>query len=941
MSRAQFVVGIDLGTTHCALAAARLEHPQVHLLRIPQLTAPGEVQELELLPSFIYLPLAGELADNERKLPWGTAEHIIGQYARRRGEKSPNRLVASAKSWVCHNAVNRRAAILPWSAPDSEPHVSPYQAQVSYLAHLERAWYAKYPEAPLADQDVVVTVPASFDEGARALTSEAAQEAGLGAVRLLEEPQAAFYDYLGALTEVNQKSDRLSQLPNTLDSAQLILVVDMGGGTTDLTLLRTVSSGAMDGSRLPMIERIAVGGHLLLGGDNMDAALAVFALQKAKLERPEDATVWSGLIHSARDAKERLLAADAPAEAIISYQGRGSRLIGSTKSIVVTRDEALLLLRDGCFPRTGPSDVAERTARAGLTSLGLPYVSDTAVPRHVCSFLRRHAVSAEQAGATVKDGLPRPDLLLLNGGVFKAPALIDRLQEVFTGWYDEGPPTLLQHTSLEAAVALGAVRSGLARHGLGATIGGGAAKAYYIGVEHNGTTRALCIAPRHLNEGTRLTIPEQLFELRLNEPVAFPLFAYTGDRLDAVGAWVDITQSKAGDALEALAPLRTLLRGKKTTEGKEKATVRETTLAVSLESFLDESGALHLELVSAELPPRRFKLEFAVFERPAPVVQPGDDVSASAPMEPQDPPDPRAEQAARSLISAFSSSSEERVASLRLDLEEQLGPRGQWSGATCRVLLDACLSVESQRSQSAAFELNWLRQVSWTLRPGFGCEGDAERMKKLWSLQASGPVVPSKTNWGEWWIMWRRVAAGLDGEMQKQLLMQVRPSLWPRGKSSQGAQLQGIVEMMRMVAALERIDQVDKVEAGVLFIQQVKKLGSYWPLGRVGARALFHGPASAVVAVKWAETWIEQLLLLDLNKAEGATFAIASLARVTGDSARDVNPELRNRVAERLTAAGAPPTWVDMVLRASELDQSDFKSVLGDSLPAGLRLHCS
>lgn len=935
MKRAQFVVGIDLGTTHCALAAARLEHPQVFLLRIAQLTAPGEVQELELLPSFMYLPLVGELTDTERELPWGPAEHIIGKYARRRGQVSPNRLVASAKSWVCHNAVNRRAAILPWSAPDSEPHVSPYQAQVSYLAHLERAWRTKYPEAPLAEQDVVVTVPASFDEGARALTSEAAQEAGLGAVRLLEEPQAAFYDYLGALAEQNQKPAGLSQPPNTLDGAKLILVVDMGGGTTDLTLLRTVSSGAMDGSGLPTIERIAVGGHLLLGGDNMDAALAVFALQKAKLPRPEDATVWSGLIHSARDAKERLLAADAPAEAIISYQGRGSRLIGSTKSVVITRDEALTLLLDGCFPRTSPDEVGERTARAGLTSLGLPYVSDTAVPRHVCSFLRRHALSAEQAGATVKDGLPRPDLLLLNGGVFKAPALIERLQEVFAGWYDEGPPALLQHTSLETAVALGAVRSGLARHGLGTTIGGGTAKAYYIGVEHNGATRALCIAPRHVAEGTRITIPDQLFELRLNEPVAFPLFAYTGDRPDAAGAWVDIAQSKEADALEALAPLRTLLRGNKN------AAIRETSLAVSLESFLDESGDLHLELVSAELPPRRFKLEFAVFEQPARVESVEDFGSATASTEVEDPADPRAAQAAYLLTTAFSSGSEERVGSLRLDLEEMLGPRGQWSGATCRVLFDACLSVETQRSQSALFELTWLRHVSWTLRPGFGSAGDKERMARLWSLQAFGPAVPNKANWGEWWIMWRRVAAGLDGEMQKELLIKVRPSLWPQGKSSPGEQLQGIVEMMRMVAALERIDQADKVKAGALFIEQVKKLGSYWPLGRVGARALFHGAPSAVVDARWAETWIEQLLLLDLSKAEGATFALASMARLTGDSARDVDPQLRNRVVERLTAAGAPPTWVDMVLRASELDRGDLKSVLGDSLPPGLRLRAS
>ncbi len=671
----------------------------------------------------------------------------------------------------------------------------------------------------------------------------------------------------------------------------------------------------------------------MLGGDNMDAALAVFALSKAKLPRPEDATIWSGLVQSARDAKERLLSADAPEEAVISYQGRGSRLVGNTKSITITRKEAESVLLDGCFPRTGPADVAERTARAGLTTLGLPYSSDTAVPRHICSFLRKHALSASEAGASITDGLPRPDLLLLNGGVFNAPAAVTRLLEVLGAWFDGRAPTLLEHTSLETSVAQGAVRSGLARHGRGTVIGGGTAKAYYIGIEHEGRTRALCVAPRNVDEGTRVTVPDRLFELRLNEPVAFPLFAYTGDRVDEAGKLIDVTAGS--DELEPLAPLETLLRGQKN------AKIRETTLSVSLESFLDEAGGLQLELVSAELPPRRWKLEFVV-RRGAPASAADQPSTESAPPPPEEdtaePPHASARDAARLITAAFSSSDEDRVSALRLKLEEQLGPRGEWSGATCRVLVDALLKVAGERAQSEAHELNWLRLLSWTMRPGFGIKGDRKRMESLWSLQEAGPAVPTKGNWGEWWILWRRVAAGLDAAQQEALFEQVRPWLWVSGKPPAGARLEGPVEMMRMVAALERIPATAKAKAGALFIERVKKLGSYWPLGRVGARVLFHGSAGAIVDKQQAEKWLARLLELDWKKSEGAAFAAASIARVTGDASRDVSAELRTQVADRLTEQGAAASWVDMVLRATDLGQGDVKRVLGDSLPPGLKL---
>ncbi|MBL4684095.1 MAG: Hsp70 family protein, partial [Nannocystaceae bacterium] len=740
-----FVVGIDLGTTHCAVAAASLSHPAVHQLDVPQLIAPGEVGLHALLPSFMYLPAAGELPEHERMLPWGADTQIVGELARRLGAKAPNRLVASAKSWVCHGGVNRRAPILPWSAPDDEPHVSPFEAQVAYLAHLRQAWLQRYPNAPLAEQDVIVTVPASFDEGARELTTQAAAEAGLGEVRLLEEPQAAFYDFLGA---------HVDDLGEQLGDARLILVVDVGGGTTDLTLLEV--QPPQDAGEQPKIERIAVGGHLMLGGDNMDAALAVYALEKAGLQRPSDATIWSALVQSARQAKEDLLAADAPKEAIISYVGRGSRLVGNTKSIVIERDEASRVLLDGFVPVTAADETAQRASRAGLTTLGLPYTTDTAIGRHINAFLRRHADAAEQAGATVVDGLPRPDLLLLNGGVFNAPAIITRLTDVIARWFGDSSIRLLEHTSLETAVARGAVRSGLARRGIGEVIGGGTARAYYIGVEGpDGSPQAMCVAPRAMDEGASVSVPDRVYELVLDQPVSFPLFAYTGDRADAAGDLVAIGED---DDLDAMPAIETVLRS------KGEATQRGGTVPVTLTATLTQTGALELYLVTVELPPRRWRLDF-VLHATAPPTESGEKTSQPG----TDKPAPEVTRAAEIFAEAYTSDDPKAVKSVRKDIEKVLGPRGQWSAATCRALWQVCMDHERQRGRSELHEINWLRLVSWCLRPGFGAAGDEARMATMWTLRDAGLAKRTKATWAEWWIAWRRIAAGLDAEHQRSL----------------------------------------------------------------------------------------------------------------------------------------------------------------------------
>jgi len=839
---------------------------------------------------------------------------VVGELARRLGAKLPHRLVASAKSWVCHGGVNRRAAILPWSAPDDALHVSPFDAQVAFLSHLRAAWENAQPGAPLCEQDVVVTVPASFDEGARDLTTHAAEAAGLGQVRLLEEPQAAFYDFIG-----RQGGGRAPML----EHARLILVVDVGGGTTDFTLLRVLPDPAD-----PWIERIAVGGHLMLGGDNMDAALASYALEKAGCERPRDPGVWSAFVQSAREAKERLLGPDPPQAVALTLSSRGSSLIAGTHSISLERDEAQRVLLDGFLPRTGADEVGERTVRTGLTTLGLPYTRDVAIGRHISSFLRRHAVAAREAGARVDAGLPRPDAVLLNGGIFKAEALIERLSQVFEGWYGE-PVPLLAHGSLDTAVASGAVRSVLARHGMGDMIGGGTARAYWIGVQGpDQRPSALCVAPRAMREGTTVEIRDRLFDLVLDQPVVFPLYAYTGDRVDPTGMLVSLDQRD----FDELPPLQTVLRDR----DRRRQSSAQSTLPVTLEATLTETGALEVYVVSVALPPRRWRLEFAI-DAPAPSPAPQSDATASE-SAPTEGPAPQIEQARALLGRSLQSSDAQRAKGLRRALEGLLGPRGQWSAATCRALFDACIPLERERERSLEHELSWLRLCGWCLRPGFGMSGDEARLDRLFGLRERGPRQHARIAWAEWWILWRRVAAGLSAERQQQLYEDVKPWLWRERTPPSGPTAHGPVEMMQLLAALEALPVEAKTAAGELFLERSKKLGSYWPLGRVGARALLRGNASLVVPREVAERWLRQLLTLDWEKSEGAAFAAASIARLTTDAARDVDPALRHQVHDRLAQIQAPPSWIDLVTRPTAVEAGDLARLLGDTLPKGLRL---
>ncbi len=525
----RFAVGIDLGTSNCALAHAEPELAP-RSFRVLQVTSPGEVSGRELLPSFLYLPAEAELPRGALALPWDTAARdVVGTFARAQGALTPGRLVGSAKSWLSYAGVDRKSAILPWKAPDDVPRLSPVEASARYLSHLRAAWDAHNPDAPLAKQDVVLTVPASFDAVARELTVEAAQAAGLGeGLRLLEEPQAALYAWL---------AQRGNAWREELSPGDVILVVDVGGGTTDFSL---IAAREIDG--VLELERVAVGEHILLGGDNMDLALAHAV--RSRLEgggaRLDD---WQmrALTHAACAAKEALLGDEPRDTWPLAIPGRSSKLIGGTLRAEATSREVEALLLDGFFPAVPASARPAAPRRAGFVQLGLPYAADAAVTRHLAAFLGRPALP-RPAGHT----LLHPTAILFNGGVMRSPAIRARLTEVLTAWAQaEGAPAprVLQGFEPDVAVSQGAAYyAQMRRHG-GVRIKGGTAQAYYVGVERAELAvpgvpqelEALCVAPFGMEEGTEVEL-EQPFGLVLGEPVSFRFFGSASRREDHVGS---------------------------------------------------------------------------------------------------------------------------------------------------------------------------------------------------------------------------------------------------------------------------------------------------------------------------------------------------------------------------------------------------------------------
>jgi hypothetical protein len=953
--QARYVVGIDLGTTHTVVGAVdtRAAHdaaggelseqtrPRIHVFPVAQLVAPGEVARRPLLPSFRYHAAEGELAGHAA---------VVGTLAQALGRKVPGRLVASAKSWLCHAAVDREAPILPWGAAEGVAKISPVDASASYLAHVRTAWNEAHPGHPLEQQEIVLTVPASFDEGARALTLEAAQRAGLPRVRLLEEPQAAFYDWLDRHRD---------SLVADLEGVKLALVVDVGGGTTDLTLIHVElrESG-------PRLTRIAVGDHLMLGGDNMDLTLA--RVSEAALvgqgERLPPARL-SQLVEQCREAKELLLADKPPEQVNLSVLGAGSKLIGGTKSTALTRQRVTELIVDGFMPEVA-LEARPEGRRSGFVEFGLPYVADPAITRHVAQFLSRHRPVVAEALGLPADAEPArflPDAVLFNGGVFRGAALKERLAHVLAAFRGGGTgsggvpgasgstPALLReldNDEPELAVARGAVAYGLARRGVGLRIGGGSPRSYYLRVEAAGDeATGVCVLPRGSEEGEDVALKGRTFALRVGQPVRFRLYTSTSELSHRAGEIVRLDGSfhelpeiaavldaQAGASVGGPRPLpRSPLSGDK---GE---------LKVELHAGLTEVGTLEMSAVAADTPTRRYKLEFELRgQRDRGSVAPTRVTQLH----------PRFAEA-KELVHAFYGKSNKelegrKIKTLRADLEKMLGERDGWDTALLRELFGALLAGAKRRRRSSDHERVWLNLAGFALRPGFGYPLDPFRVEQIWQLYPEGlQFAPDAQVWSQWWILWRRIAGGLDEAKQTQILDDLAFYLEPPGPRPKprpkGPKAQGLEDMVRLSGALERVSAARKAEVGEWLLARLAKnelspAAVWWTLGRLGARAPLYGSAHTVVAPSIAAGWLERALANDLRSVEQAPFAVAQLARLTHDRTRDLPDALRERAASALARTAGNETWLKLVREGGELSENDRGRIFGESLPAGLRL---
>jgi molecular chaperone DnaK (HSP70) len=905
------IVGIDLGTTHTVVGwtdPAVTAPPEV--LALEQLVSPAEVAARPLLPSFLYAPLPDETPAD----PFGDAPWCLGEYARRRGQEVPSRLVASAKSWLCHPAVDREAAILPWGAADEAagPKISPVEASARLLTHVKVNFERAFPGQSLAEQTVVLTVPASFDEVARELTVRAAERAGLS-VRLLEEPQAAFYDYLA-----RRGTAELDALVAESSGPALVLVCDVGGGTTDLSLIRL----ARDENGALALERVAVGRHLLLGGDNIDLALAHTC--EARLVAPPERLEprrFAALVHACRAAKEELLGSSPRYEVPIRVLGLGSALVGATLSTALSRAEVERIVLEGFLP------VVERGAkppprRSGLVAFGLPYETDPAITRHVAEFLGRHLPADSHLAG-----------VLLNGGLFRAERARTRLIEALTVLGGR-EPKLLSHTDPDLAVARGAVAYGLSLAGRGLRIAGGTAHAFFLAAEADGagTARAVCVVPRGAREGERHVAASRPLALRVGQPVRFELYASDDERVYAPGEVVELTAD-----FEQLSPL--------VANFETGGTLRENELRVVLEGELTPIGTVELSCLEADTDlrsRRRFRLAFDLKRPSAP--------SARAPSaRPTAPPVSNRLAGGLDAIDRVFGKSRKDVDTreskdLWQSLERLLGERTSWSSDTNRALFDALAPKHAARRRSPDHERLFWQLAGYSLRPGFGHPKDPERIALLAPLFEQGVTHASEMRgWRAYFTAWRRIAAGLDEATELRMLELFGPFLAPpelKLKAPKGFRPLAPDELLELASWLERVPVAERTQLGHWLIERTwthRDPRLWTAIGRIGARIPAYASAHYVVSPTTAERWLDHLLREKWRDVPTAAPAAVMLARRTGDRARDISERVRDEVVRALEAVAAPHEAVQSVREVVAVEEAERAQWFED-LPAGLRL---
>lgn len=935
MTGPRYAIGIDLGTTNCTLAYVDLAASprRVAVLPVPQLDSPRTVIADPLLPSYFCYATEAEIAQGEVDPLTGApaAEprgYVVGALARTRAAELPGRVIHSAKSWLAHAGIDREAALLPFASDEipAELKLSPVEASSAYLGYLRAAWDATVargdPALAFAAQRIVVTVPASFDEGAQQLTRRAALLAGYPpGLRLLEEPQAAFYAWLqGDGAAGATAATRLAAaLPGLADRPATVLVVDIGGGTTDFSLFRLRQ---LDGAQVD-IERIATSDHLLLGGDNVDLLLAHLA--ESELMAGSDERLsrrqWSHLLPQARALKEALLAGDEAGEAYrLAVPGSRGGLFAGALSVALPAARARECVLDGFFPLV-EADARPLARRSGLREMGLPYAADTAITRHLAAFVRGHAI----------------DAVLFAGGTLRPPALRQRLLAQLARWQPRSPVEL-PLADLHLAIAEGAAAFAALDAAAPGRIRGGYPHSVYVelqGDPRQGAPTLVCVLPQGVAAGATVQLPAPEFDLVVNRPVRFSVHTSSRRPADVPGTLA--TREPA--AFHALPPLQTTIVTD--AAGFNPRTSAAQTLRVTLAAGLDELGVLELALVE-RASGRRFRLEFNL-RRPLVATLPDDPAEAVV------PPSPgvgeTALAAARARIDAHygrkpSAQPGDGVKGLARELERILGQeRSRWNTTLLRSLWPALHPGITRRGRSLAHETSWLYLAGFVLRPGYGVAGDPWSVQQLWECHDLGLAHrKEKSAQANWWMMWRRIAGGLPAEPQQALFAEALPEL--RRSPAE------FVEGTRLLGSLERVALGEREELAAWLVDLVAREKAanqahlFWALARLLGRVPLYTSADSVVPPAVVEAAFERLAALDWRRPALAPLngVFASACRRTGLRSLDIDDAVRAAVVAKLQRSRASGEELRRVRETAEVSAAEREALFGEALPAGLVL---
>ena len=922
----QYVIGIDLGTTNSAVSyvdvAALMDDistgekhvekkNRVKIFNLPQLTGQGEFTKNSVLPSFLYIPGKYDISKEMLKHPWKKREDLFaGSFARDHGSKIPSRLVSSAKSWLCNDQADRRAKILPWGSEGFE-RVSPVTATSEYLLHIRNAWnhFVKDEDKFLENQFVVITVPASFNEGARELTMEAVRTAGFGSsVTLLEEPLAAFYSWL-----INHESD----WQKDVKADDLILVCDVGGGTTDFSLIVLKES---EGT--PRFERIAVGDHLILGGDNIDLALARKVASKFKSGTQLTADKWKTLCHRCREAKEKILENKEPLVRI-TIKGEGRSLIAGTLAADLTKQEVEAILLDDFYPYVESMESLSIDKGKEITDFGLVFEKDSAITRHIIRFLEHHRLNVQKNLS--KD--PMPDFILFNGGTLKPVLVQERIKKAIGKWFkskDPELPQILENHNPELAVGIGAAYYGLVKQGQGVRVGSGSPRSYYIGVsiKEENASKAVCVVERGLDEGSVIDLPEMRYEVRANEPVSFDIFHSSYRSGDTAGRVVTID-----DSFSSMAPVQTIIRFGKSGHRK--------TIPVTIGAEYTEMGTLSMYCHSG-VSDHKWKLQFQLRDQKT-------DIECK---ETEVYDDQMITDACHMIHQIFTDESDkdDELNIIAKLIEESIARKKlNWPLSFLRSIADKLIELEGTRTYSPAHEARWLNLTGFCMRPGLGDVFDKSRTKKMWKIYLSG-VKFEKTvqNRLEWWVFIRRISAGLEAGQQRQLFQDMFPLLIKGKNTSYKISPQEQIELWMALGNMERLLVKDKVVLGKALLAMLKpgkkQDNLFWTLSRLGARELLYGSVDRVVPAREVIKWINQIMKKPWQNNDPVDTMVAQISRKTGDRTRDIELEDIMRIIQWLEKRKAKGSFIRMINEKMDMVAKEKNEQFGEKLPTGLIL---